>query len=62
MVAKVIAPFVDVMGVPHYVGDTILLTDIGAKKYSGFVVDTEVKKSGKRKSSSSPKTKSTDNK
>ena len=59
MVAKVVAPFVDVMGVPHKVGDILSLTEMGAKRYIGFVIEVEVKKSGKRKSSSSPKAKST---
>lgn len=53
MVVKVIAPFVDVMGLPHKKGETLILTEMGVKRYRGFV--EEVKKNAKRKSSAASK-------
>lgn len=56
MVAKVIKPFTDVMGLFHKNGEVLTLTENGAKRYCSFV--EEVKKNVKRKSSSDSKTKS----
>lgn len=60
MTFKVIAQFVDVMGVLHKKGDTIELCELGEKKYACFIapVTKGAKKNVKRKSSSDSKTKS----
>lgn len=62
MKAVVTAPFRDVFGIPHSVGDVIDISEYGWRKYDGFVrkPEQEAKKNGKRKSNASSKIKSTD--
>lgn len=62
MKAVVIAPFRDVFGIPHSVGDVIDISDYGMAKYDGFLKkpEQEAKKNGKRKSNASAKAKSAD--
>lgn len=63
MKAVVTAPFSDVFGIPHNVGDTIDISEYGFKRYEGFVKEPEkkeAKKNGrKRKSDASSEAEST---
>lgn len=64
MKAVVTAPFSDVFGIPHNVGDVIEISEYGFKKYEGFIKKPDEqggkKKNGKRKSSSASKAASSD--